>query len=179
MFRVLLLISLLLAPAVYASNNTVRRIGDLGQVALPVTALAMTWAFDDLGFEEDNGFMQLAKTFALTEITTHSLKYTVESKRPNGEKHSFPSGHTAAAFAGSGFIQKRYGWEYGIPAHLLAAFVGYSRIETKAHWASDVIAGAAIGLFYNYIFTTPFNASSHVYPIVTSNSVAIAWQGNF
>ncbi len=59
---------------------------------------------------------------------------------------SFPSGHASAGFTAATLLadgQKgpwRYGW-YG-----LAAVVASSRIHTRSHHASDVLAGAALGL---------------------------------
>jgi undecaprenyl-diphosphatase len=59
---------------------------------------------------------------------------------------SFPSGHASAGFTAATLLadgQKapwRYGW-YG-----LAAVVASSRIHTRAHHASDVVAGATLGL---------------------------------
>jgi membrane-associated phospholipid phosphatase len=62
---------------------------------------------------------------------------------------SFPSGHTATAFAVAAALllsltpgrQRRW----ALPALLLAALVGLSRIAVGAHWPVDVLAGAAIG----------------------------------
>jgi len=55
----------------------------------------------------------------------------IDKRRPENSlnKDSFPSGHASAAFQGASFIQRRYGWKHGKYAYLLAAFVGYSRIE--------------------------------------------------
>jgi membrane-associated phospholipid phosphatase len=58
---------------------------------------------------------------------------------------SFPSGHTASAFAfasGAGGAERRL----RLPLLALAALVGYSRVHTGVHYPTDVIAGAAIGL---------------------------------
>jgi len=58
---------------------------------------------------------------------------------------SFPSGHTAsaAAFATGAGLE----WPAaGAALAPVAAAVGYSRLHTGAHWFSDVVGGAAIGV---------------------------------
>ena len=89
--------------------------------------------------------------------TSYALKYIVKKERPDrSDRHSFPSMHTSVSFAGAAFIQRRYGWQWGIPAYALSAYVGWSRVYGKKHDWWDVAAGAAIGAASSYIFTRPF-----------------------
>ncbi len=57
---------------------------------------------------------------------------------------SFPSGHTAAAFAFANAAGRVMPLA-SVPLHTLAAVVGYSRVHTGVHYPGDVIAGALIG----------------------------------
>jgi membrane-associated phospholipid phosphatase len=57
---------------------------------------------------------------------------------------SFPSGHSAAAFAfatGVGHVSP----VAGVPLYGLAALVAYSRIHTGVHFPGDVVVGALAG----------------------------------
>jgi undecaprenyl-diphosphatase len=57
---------------------------------------------------------------------------------------SFPSGHSASAFAfatGVGQVLPRQ----AVPLHVLAALVAYSRVHTGVHYPADAIAGAVVG----------------------------------
>jgi membrane-associated phospholipid phosphatase len=65
---------------------------------------------------------------------------------------SFPSGHTAAAFAAASALaaeltaaRPSLRWTAGVPLYLGAATAGWSRMFDDRHWATDVAAGAAIG----------------------------------
>lgn len=141
--------------------DTIETAGDITQVALPVAAIGAT-----IYYKDKPGFYQFAYAGLTTVATVQALKYSVYRERPNGHPKSFPSGHTAAAFVGAGFLQMRYGWAYGVPAYLLAGFTGYSRVESKNHWTSDVIAGAAIGIGTNLIFTSKYSNNLNMTPYV-------------
>ncbi|NUW41226.1 phosphatase PAP2 family protein [Nonomuraea rhodomycinica] len=57
---------------------------------------------------------------------------------------SFPSGHTASAFAFASAMGETAPWTW-LPLHAAAGAVGYARVHTGVHYPSDVAAGALIG----------------------------------
>ncbi len=59
--------------------------------------------------------------------------------------HSFPSGHTAAAFAFATGAGRALPWTTP-PLTILATLVGYSRVHTGVHYPLDVIVGALCGV---------------------------------
>jgi undecaprenyl-diphosphatase len=69
---------------------------------------------------------------------------------------SFPSGHSASAFAfatGVGHVLA----PAGIPLHGLAALVAYSRVHTGVHYPGDVVAGALVGTGLAQLTAHAFN----------------------
>ena len=133
-------------------NKAFTKVGDWGQVILPIAAAGISYLKED----NFNGTKQLAKTYASTMLVTYGLKYTIHAERPNGKKDSFPSGHASSAFGGASFLAFRYGYKYGIPAYLGAIAVGASRINANQHSLADVVASATISLICGNIFTTRF-----------------------
>jgi membrane-associated phospholipid phosphatase len=77
---------------------------------------------------------------------TYAVKLTTNRTRPNGDAHSFPSGHASTSFATAAVLQEHFGWKAGLPAFAAAAYTGVSRVTANQHWASDVVFGAAVGL---------------------------------
>ena len=65
---------------------------------------------------------------------------------PGSNHDSFPSGHTTEAFAVASVIATRSkGWPIPVIAYAAAALVAMDRINTRDHFASDVVAGAFLG----------------------------------
>jgi hypothetical protein len=88
----------------------------------------------------------LIKAQIVSQIATQGVKFAVGRTRPDGTSLSFPSGHTASAFATATVVQRNLGWKFGVPAYAVAAYVGAARIQDKRHFLSDVAFGAAIGV---------------------------------
>jgi membrane-associated phospholipid phosphatase len=101
----------------------------------------------------------LIKTEILVAAITFPLKRITAVPRPDtGAPTSFPSGHTAQAFAAATFMAKEYNhvskW-YGVGAYTLATGIGVMRILNNRHWVSDVLAGAAVGILStNLVYLT-------------------------
>ena len=142
---------LLLPSHSVKAASAIETAGDVLVYALPATGAGLTLAYRD-----GQGALEFGESLAMTAAVTYGLKYTVDERRPNGGRNSFPSGHASFSFSSAEFMRKRYGWEYGIPAYALASFVAYSRVESRQHHAHDVIAGASIGIVSSYIFTRPY-----------------------
>lgn len=137
---------------VTGSRKAVRTSGDVGAILLPVAGLTAILIQKDW-----QGLKQGVFAGATTLGVTYALKYIVKKDRPDhSDRHSFPSMHTSVSFTAASFIQRRYGWKWGIPAYLLSGYVGWSRVYGKKHDWWDVAAGAAIGIGSSYIFTRPF-----------------------
>ncbi len=139
-----------------AAESNFELTGDILQIAIPATACLSTFYMDD-----DEGRTQFYYSFFTNLAVTYGLKYAINKPRPEAHgDYSFPSGHTSAAFQGATFIQKRYGWKYGLPAYIGASYVGWSRVEGESdkHDLTDVLGGAAVGILSTIFLTTPYDA---------------------
>lgn len=59
---------------------------------------------------------------------------------------SFPSGHTCASFACAWVYYRMLPKKYGVPAVILAALIGVSRLYVGVHYPTDVLGGFLVGM---------------------------------
>lgn len=70
----------------------------------------------------------------------------VEMLIPHPDGFSFPSGHTISSFAAATVLWF-CSWKLALPATILAAVIGFSRMYLFCHYTTDVVAGALLGIF--------------------------------
>ena len=118
------------------------------------TPAVAVYALNVVGIKGKHNFKErtiiLGTSYLLMSASVLSLKSITKVERPDGSAfNSFPSGHTATAFAGAEFLWQEYKdvsiW-YGITGYLVAAGTGAFRIYNDKHWLTDVVAGAGIGI---------------------------------
>ena len=118
------------------------------------TPVVLVYGLNLAGDEGKNRFGDrsalLGLSTAFMGLSTFPLKHITHRLRPNGSDYlSFPSGHTAAAFTFAEFMAQEYGdkspW-YSVTAYSFAAATGVFRMYNRAHWFSDVVAGAGFGI---------------------------------
>ena len=126
-------------------------------VGVPVAMAVAAWIKNDKGLLKDAVYYVgtgVAGAFAVT----YGMKYLIGRERPYdkypGRVHaysresspSFPSGHTATAFALAASLSIRYPkWYVIAPSAFWACSVGISRMNEGVHYPSDVLAGAVVG----------------------------------
>jgi hypothetical protein len=112
------------------------------------------YGLNALGIKGKNNFRDRSAIYVMSNLILNStcqvVKHITKAERPDGSSFtSFPSGHTAEAFASAEFLSQEYKnvspW-YGIAGYGIAAATGYMRIYNNKHWLSDVVAGAGIGV---------------------------------
>jgi len=135
-----------------------------GYFAFGFPILALIISFINKNKVLRNKAIKLVVPVAISAIVANILKYTIDLPRPYeiypfieklsvGGSPSFPSGHTADAFAFAvGLALLFPKWNIIIPGLLWAMLIGYSRMVLGVHFPSDVLAGAIIGTVCTIIY---------------------------
>jgi hypothetical protein len=120
-----------------------------------------TWFAAKLAHNEEARWESavMRRAIVLETISSQVVKVAFRRKRPgpgvppnhwNGGGLSFPSGHTAAAFAIGTVLAEsgddRHRWLRRVIGYGLGIGTGYQRLNHDAHWLSDTVAGAALGI---------------------------------
>jgi membrane-associated phospholipid phosphatase len=150
---------------------------DILTAVVPLTGLAVAYFTDDL-----EGQKQWLRNTGLNQVLVTALRVgfneTSLGERPNGHPYGFPSGHQAFITSGAAFLGERYGWKWGTPAYMAAAYVAYVRVdEDKHHWR-DVITASAIGYGVALMTVTPENAT-YLAPVIGPDFLGLRFERSF
>jgi undecaprenyl-diphosphatase len=109
-------------------------------------------------FRRPQTFLLVAATSLVASLVTTALKYPVGRERPPSivldpeplmevpTTSSFPSGHALSSFA-CAVVLARIAPPLAVPAFVLAALIGCSRVYVGVHYPLDVVAGSVLGVF--------------------------------
>lgn len=140
-----------------SASRIVGRFEPLGHSAVEAAALGVTW----LAARRAGRPRALEATgtafeaYLWTLLITSVAKVAFGRERPEGtaDAHGFwkgdtifPSGHTSRSFAIAAVFADRYGRPAAAIGYPLATLIGLSTVQRDTHWASDILAGAGLGL---------------------------------
>ena len=146
-------------------------VSDALAIGLPLLA-----AGNAFGKGDSEGVKELTYTLGATLAATTALKSLIHEQRPDGSGNdSFPSGHTAIAFAAARFIDKRYASEASPYLYAAAGLAALARVKADKHYAKDVLVGAGLGYAAAEYFTRPI-AGGAVSLMPGKSGVAVLWQ---
>jgi len=112
------------------------------------------YGFELMGFKPKHNFRDrtfiIASSHLMMAATINVSKRLIDRERPDdGNRKSFPSGHTATAFTGAHILYREYKdtqpW-IAVAGYTAATITGGMRVMNKRHWVSDVVAGAGVGM---------------------------------
>ena len=164
-------------PSMFADNFF--EAGEIiGNGVIPVVASAASWSIGKAaGSSRLSTFgSDLFRAQAVNGLLTGILKVGINRTRPNGAPYSYPSGHTSSAFALAGTVYTDLGKTWGIPAFILAGYVGLSRLQEGKHYVSDVVAGGILGTYVSLKLAQKKNRKGRISiaPLINNGSVGFS-----
>jgi len=145
-------------PALRSFMRYVSLFGDWpSHVAFGLLFLAIAWMRDSKKWTRI--FLAMLIAMSLAGVTGNVIKRTIPRPRPSvhtdmrwggprfsSKYHSFPSGHVDAstAFFCTLFLANR---RIGLACFLIPILIGLSRMYLGAHYLSDVVCAAVLGIF--------------------------------
>lgn len=115
---------------------------------------ALVYGLNAFGVEGKHNFRDRSIIYGTSMLITSAivvpLKHIVKEERPDHSNDlSFPSGHTAIAFASAQFMFREYkdtDFLLSISGYSFAVFTGIYRMLNDKHWFGDVVGGAGFGI---------------------------------
>jgi membrane-associated phospholipid phosphatase len=140
-------------------DEPLRRLSDAANYSRVSMAAAAVLAVAGGGRGRRAALTGLAAAAITSAAVNIGVKLVARRERPDREGHgvvedrhvemptstSFPSGHSAAAFAFAAGVRSQWP-AASTPLFLVAGAVAYSRVHTGVHYPGDVLIGSAIGL---------------------------------
>lgn len=157
--------------------------------------IAATYGLNLCGVKGEHNYVDLtiitATAYLMMAAVVYPTKDFIYSPRPGGDPrvNSFPSGHSAWAFTGAEIMRREF-WKVspwiGVSGYLVATGTAFLRLYNGAHWLTDVLAGAGIGILCaeaaywlyptitRHLFPSRYKANVLLSPTATPNSLGVA-----
>lgn len=176
----------------HAASTVLHKWGNVGK-AMPVALVGAAGAAIAFGDDrlQNIGIISLQSVAAAVGVSV-GAKYIVGRARPgeeqgpwsqvgsNGKRSdaSFPSGHSAIAFAAVTPFAQEYDapWLYGV-----AALGAAGRVANRQHWVSDVVAGSVVGYAMgSWLWQSQRNQRRSGFSIMPSpKQISMSWQTTY
>jgi len=125
----------IVAAMVLMSRKDTRKAGFLSLLAMGLCYILTNVMLKNL-FSRERPYNRFAE---IIPLITRPLDY------------SFPSGHTASAFAAVGIFARYLKRKQAVPAAIYAVLMGFSRVYVGVHYPTDVLAGMLMGTISSQI----------------------------
>lgn len=165
---------------------------------LALAPAAVVYGLNIFGIQGKHNFKDRTILLGTSYITLLPIVYGTKAitcvLRPDGSEYtSFPSGHTAFAFASAEFLRQEYKHKspwYGIAGYTMATATAGLRMYNNKHWMTDVAAGAGLGILSTQVaywihpwvkrkVLTKINSTATLLPQISTEQIGIVFQARF